>query len=66
MNQEERFYCSICQVPVEYAPEIDIYTCGQCEGMFTRDEVITQSDLEIQVDYAVLDEPYDRGGIKNE
>lgn len=36
---DERYYCIICKIPTEYIPELDQYSCGVCEQMFTREEV---------------------------
>ncbi len=45
MNPEERFYCADCQRPVEYLVELDAYSCGGCEGIQLRDELVTERDL---------------------
>jgi len=45
MNHEDRFYCADCRQPVEYLAEIDVYSCGGCERVQMRDELITERDL---------------------
>ncbi len=37
---DERYYCLACKIPTEYIPELEQYSCGRCERMFTKDEVL--------------------------
>ena len=45
MNGEERLYCAECRRPVEYLVELDSYSCGFCEEVQVRGELITERDL---------------------
>ena len=38
----ERYYCLTCRVSTEYLPEIELYSCGNCEQVFKREEVLPE------------------------
>ena len=43
---DERYYCVVHKIPVEYVPELDLYTCGRCEVTYKKEEVIPARLLE--------------------
>lgn len=42
---EEKFYCPECTGHVEYVPDLESYTCGSCEVVFSSDDVLRGTGL---------------------
>lgn len=52
---DERYYCVVHKIPVEFVPELDLYTCGRCEVTYTKEEVMPASLLEMTADSLIIE-----------
>ena len=59
---DERFYCVTHKIPVEYIPELDLYTCGRCETTYKKGEVIPARLLEPPSIKDAMEEAYRNSG----
>lgn len=51
---EERLYCAKHSAPVEFVPELNQYTCINCEVLLDRGDLITESHLVQKVKMGIV------------
>jgi len=47
---DDRYYCIQHRRPVEYLPELDLYSCGSCECTYKREEVLPANLIELSIE----------------